>query len=121
MQRQKNAPFLHRFVQEVVEYLFDHRDTARFPNGLSHTKESGVSELRSFARGLRQDQDAVTAAWVESWSNGPVEAAVNSLKTVKKEIFRRWKLDLLRKRYLHLSIRINTGSRRSRQQETQQN
>lgn len=64
-----------------------------------------VTELRGFARGLRRDESAVMAGLSEKWSNGPVEAAVNSLKTIKRQMYGRGKLDLLRKRYLTLAAR----------------
>lgn len=56
--------------------------------------------LHSFVRGLRRDQDAVTAGLSMSWSSGTVEGHVNRIKMLKRQMFGRAKTDLLRKRIL---------------------
>ncbi len=60
-----------------------------------------MRELRRFALRLRQDAAAVRAALEYSWSNGPVEGQVNRLKMLKRTMFGRAKLDLLRQRVLN--------------------
>ncbi len=56
--------------------------------------------LQSFVRGLRQDQDAVTAGLSLQWNSGPVEGPVNRIKMIERQMFGRAKPDLLRKRIL---------------------
>ncbi|MGW0252080.1 ISL3 family transposase [Nocardia goodfellowii] len=56
--------------------------------------------LHSFVRGLRRDQDAVTAGLTLPWSSGTVEGHVNRIKMLKRQMFGRAKPDLLRKRIL---------------------
>ena len=68
---------------------------------LASAQQADIPELRRFAEGLVQDYDAVKAALTEHWSNGPVEGQVNRLKLVKRQMFGRGKLDLLRQRLLH--------------------
>ena len=58
-------------------------------------------ELRGFAEGLRQDEAAVQAGLREQWSNGPVEGQVNRLKMIKRQMYGRAGLPLLRARVLH--------------------
>lgn len=58
--------------------------------------ESGL--LASFARGLRADKAAVTAALREPWSNVQTEGQINKLKTLKRQMYGRANLDLLRAR-----------------------
>jgi DNA-binding NarL/FixJ family response regulator len=58
-------------------------------------------ELRRFAEGLSRDQAAVQAALAEPWSNGPVEGHINRLKTIKRQMYGRAGLALLRARVLH--------------------
>jgi transposase len=62
---------------------------------------SRVSEMISFAKGIRTDYAAVRAALTTIWSNGPTEGHVNRLKTIKRLMFGRAKFDLLRIRVLH--------------------
>jgi len=68
------------------------------PNWLAKAEQSGVSELKSFAKSLREDDSAVTAALTESWSNGPVEGQVNRLKLIKRSMYGRAGWRLLRAR-----------------------
>lgn len=56
------------------------------------------SELASFASGVRDDEGAVRAAIVEPWSNGQTEGQVTKLKLVKRQIYGRGNMDLLRAR-----------------------
>jgi transposase len=65
---------------------------------LAKAEASGVSELKSFAQGLREDEAAVTAALTEAWSNGPVEGQVNRLKLIKRSMYGRAGWRLLRAR-----------------------
>jgi len=61
-------------------------------------KVEACAELRNFATGLRSDQAAVAAALTEKWSNGPVEGQVNRLKVIKRQMYGRAGLPLLRAR-----------------------
>jgi len=61
---------------------------------------SGVPELVRFAAGLRADEAAVSAALTTAWSNGPVEGHVNRLKAIKRSMYGRAGLDLLRSRVM---------------------
>nr|WP_261988333.1 transposase [Streptomyces sp. gb1(2016)] len=61
---------------------------------------SRLPELRGFASGLRKDWDAVMAGLTLRWKSGPVEGHVNRIKMLKRQMFGRAKLDLLRKRVL---------------------
>ena len=85
----------HAFAQLLRE-----RQSDGLPAWLAHAEQSTVSEMRSFATGLRQDEAAVTAALQYEWSNGPVEGHINRLKMLKRQMFGRAHLDLLRCRFL---------------------
>ena len=58
--------------------------------------EALESDLRSFAEGLRQDLAAVWAALATPWSNGQTEGQITRLKLIKRSMYGRAKLDLLR-------------------------
>jgi transposase len=76
----------------------------RRPAGLGawhlRAEQSAVSEMRSFAGRLRQDEAAVRAGMELDWSNGPTEGHVNRLKLVKRSMYGRAGFDLLRARVL---------------------
>ena len=52
------------------------------------------------ARGLLRDQAAMRAALQLPYSNGPVEGQVTRLKLLKRQMYGRAKLALLRARFL---------------------
>jgi transposase len=60
----------------------------------------GPRERRSFADGIERDRAAVDAALIEPWSQGQTEGPINKLKLIKRKMFGRAKLDLLRRRVL---------------------
>ena len=62
--------------------------------------EAAAGPLASFANGLRTDRSAVAAALALPWSNGQTEGHITKLKLVKRQIYGRAKLDLLRARIL---------------------
>jgi transposase len=72
----------------------------RLQEWISHAAGSTFPELRGFAAGLLRDLDAVVAGVTEAWSSGAVEGTVNRIKTIKRQMYGRAKLDLLRKRIL---------------------
>ncbi|WP_455432779.1 transposase [Streptosporangium soli] len=70
------------------------------PQWISDTHSAGLSGISSFAKGLEQDLDAVTAGLTSRWNSGPVEGRVNHIKMIKRQMFGRAGLPLLRKRVL---------------------
>jgi transposase len=65
--------------------------------------------LGSFAAGLERDLDAVTAGLTTRWNSGPVEGRVNHIKMVKRQMFGRAGLPLLRKRVLLTAVGSRFG------------
>jgi transposase len=57
-------------------------------------------DLHSFTTGLKRDYDAVRNGLTLPYSSGAVEGTVNKIKMLKRQMFGRAKLDLLRKRVL---------------------
>jgi transposase len=70
------------------------------PQWMAAAREAGLPGISSFARGLEQDLDAVTNGLTTHWSSGPVEGRVNHIKMIKRQMFGRASLPLLRKRVL---------------------
>jgi transposase len=63
-------------------------------------QRSEVAEFQSFANGITADLQAVRAALEYEWSNGQTEGQVHRLKLLKRQMYGRAKLDLLRARVL---------------------
>lgn len=64
--------------------------------------EAATSKIASFARGLASDQAAVVAALTETWS-GQTEGQINRLKTLKRQMYGRANIDLLKARLMAAS------------------
>jgi transposase len=86
--------------QEFVTMLKEQRAEA-LDAWLKRAKESHVAELKSFANGILRDYAAVYAACSRLESNGVTEGHVNRLKFLKRQMFGRAHLDLLRVKVLH--------------------
>lgn len=80
--------------------LLTARDLGRYQRWLQAARNCGVRELVSFAHGLERDAAAVEAAITTAWSNGQTEGQVHRLKVIKRQMFGRANLDLLRRRVL---------------------
>jgi len=86
--------------QEFVTLLKE-RQVEALDSWLKRAKECHMSELGSFVNGIRRDSAAVHAAFSLPWSNGTTEGHVNRLKFLKRQMFGRAHLDLLRVKVLH--------------------
>ena len=86
------------FMQMIREQTGQQLDT-----WLREVEASHLPELESFARGIQQDKAAVFAGLMLPWSTGPVEGHVNRLKLIKRSMYGRAKLPLLRARVLHVA------------------
>ena len=75
--------------------MIRNRDAAALAGWLA---AAANSDLASFVRGLRADEAAVAAALREPWSNGQTEGQINKLKMLKRQMYGRANLDLLRAR-----------------------
>jgi transposase len=70
------------------------------PQWIDAARNAGLPGIASFVKGLEQDLDAVTNGVTMPWSSGPVEGRVNHIKMIKRQMFGRVGLPLLRKRVL---------------------
>ena len=90
---------IRALVQDFDRRVRD-RDAAALASWFTRAEGCGEAEFREFAAGLRRDLDAVTAALTEDWSSGQVEGQVNRLKMLKRAMFGRANVDLLRRRVI---------------------
>jgi transposase len=90
---------LQALAQAFRALVRDH-DLPALAHWLEHADQSEFPELRGFADGLRADRAAVEAGLTLPWSQGQVEGQVNRLKMLKRAMFGRAHLDLLKRRFL---------------------
>ncbi|ORE96993.1 transposase [Aurantimonas sp. 22II-16-19i] len=92
---------VRRFVDLVRRVGIRSRDAGPvFDAWLLDAKNCGVHAVETFAAGLDQDGAAIYAALRTGWSNAQVEGQVNRLKLLKRSMYGRGSLDLLRRRLL---------------------
>ncbi len=89
----------HQFQLIVRE-----RRASEFPKWLEDAQASGMPGVRGFVNSLKKDLAAVTAGVTLPWSNGPTEGHINRLKQIKRQMYGRAKLDLLKRRIMHRPV-----------------
>ena len=86
-----------RDLMDRFHRIIQHRESADLETWIT---DATPSLLASFATGIVNDRAAVKAALTEPWSNGQTEGQNTKLKLVKRQMYGRAKLDLLRARLL---------------------
>jgi transposase len=85
--------------QDFAE-LLRQRQPEKLDGWLERAAQSALKAFERFAAGLREDYEAVKAGVTLPWSTGPVEGHINRLKMLKRQMFGRANIDLLRRRVL---------------------
>jgi transposase len=93
---------LDKLYEQVQQFrtVLHRREEGLFEAWVEQVKQEGSPEMRHFVKGLERDGEAVQAAMREDWSNGVTEGHIHRLKLVKRSMYGRAKLDLLRIRFL---------------------
>ena len=77
------------------------RQVSRLQDWMQRVEHSGLSALKSVARGLCRDYAAAAAALSSPVSQVQTEGQMTRLKLLKRRMYGRAKFDLLRLRVLH--------------------
>ena len=85
--------------QDFAE-LLRRRQPEKLESWLERAAQSALKAFERFAAGLREDYEAVKAGVTLPWSTGPVEGHINRLKMLKRQMFGRANIALLRRRVL---------------------
>jgi transposase len=91
---------LYDLAQTFCRMVRD-RDVACLDVWLGAASTSSFRDLHGFAVHLQQDHAAVSAALSLPWSNGQTEGQITRLKLLKRQMYGRANLDLLKRRFLH--------------------
>ena len=87
-----------QLLAQAFGRLVRERDKGAFALWLADAEASGIPDLRALAVGMRRDRAAIEAALRLPWSQGQTEGQVTRLKLVKRAMYGRGGLDLLRAR-----------------------
>jgi transposase len=98
----ERCPHLDALAGHVTEFakILTGLHGSRLDDWITAVEADDQPDLHSFARGLRQDHDAVLNGLTLPWSSGVVEGNVNRLKMIKRQMYGRAAFPLLRKRVL---------------------
>ncbi|HEY5003637.1 MAG TPA: ISL3 family transposase [Ktedonobacteraceae bacterium] len=94
---------LHCLIQSFL-HLLRERKPELLNGWMKEARESAMKELVSFVNGIERDYEAVRAGVTYAWNQGPVEGAVNKIKTHKRLMYGRASFSLLRKKMLHQKV-----------------
>jgi transposase len=96
----------HADVAEAIDLAQDfvqlvrQRQPQELEPWLARAAKSAVEAFQRFAKGLRDDYDAIKAGVSLPWSSGPVEGQITRLKLLKRQMFGRASLALLERRFV---------------------
>jgi transposase len=86
-------------AQDFVQ-LVRQRQPQQLAPWLARAATSAMGAGQRFAKGLRDDDEAVKAGVTLPWSSGPVEGPITRLKLLKPQMFGRASLALLERRFV---------------------
>lgn len=100
--RERN-PAVHAAVEAAEELMamIRKRKATTLTDWVARAMALGDRDLANLAASLRSDAAAVQAALSEPWSNGQVEGQVGRLKGIKRQMYGRAGMKLLRARVRH--------------------
>jgi transposase len=96
------SPHLESTYQLVKEFLHMVREHTgeQLDAWLGAVQASQLKAFQTFVTGVQKDKDAVLAGLTLPWNNGPLEGHVNRLKLIKRSMYGRAEVDLLKLRVL---------------------
>ena len=74
------------------------KDSDALDDWMKQAKAIGIKHLNSFVYGVERDIAAIKNAIIYHWSNGIVEGHVNRLKNIKRQMYGRAGLELLKRK-----------------------
>jgi len=109
----------YRLVETFLQMVRE-RTGEQLDAWLAAVQASHLVAFESFVTGVQQDKDAVLAGLTLEWSNGPLEGNVNRLKLIKRSMYGRAEIDLLKLRVLHHSKKSQDRKNKKRKKQGQQ-
>lgn len=106
--RLKNLPRTHPHAElaikacvELVKMIQGKGSDERLEKWVEDNKRSECRELAAFASYLELDREAVKVACSEYYNNGPMEGTINKIKAIKRAMFNRAEIQLLRAKIIY--------------------
>ena len=82
--------------------ILKNKDVNKLNLWIEDSLNLGISEIKSFINGLKQDIDAVKNAISLDYNNGLAEGSVNKIKVIKRIMYGRCNFETLRNKVINL-------------------
>jgi transposase len=98
----QRCPDLRTIQQHLTRFLaiVRQRECAALDDWLQEAEETGLPDLVGFVQGIRRDLAAVAGALEYDFSQGVLEGQINRLKTIKRQLYGRASLRVLKQHVL---------------------
>ena len=84
-----------------INTLFNREGALQLEEWIRRAEKATFKEMRSFAKYIKLDIAAVKMACVTNYSNGMMEGTVNKIKVIKRTMFNRASVELLRAKAIY--------------------
>ena len=84
-----------------INTLFDRKDCMTLDEWIEEAEKDEDENLKSYARYIKSDKAAVQMACTTNYSNGIMEGTVNKIKAIKRTMFNRAGIELLRAKVIY--------------------
>lgn len=100
----KKHPVLLNLLGLLSDFkdLLSSRKSAELSNWIEKSLTLNLKEITSFVKGIKGDYDSVKNAIDYSYNNGLAEGSVNKIKTIKRIMYGRNYLEMLKCKVLQL-------------------
>ena len=98
----------YTYVSKILEIvnrfreILKNKDVNKLNLWIEDSLNLGISEIKSFINGLKQDIDAVKNAISLDYNNGLAEGSVNKIKVIKRIMYGRCNFETLRNKVINL-------------------
>ena len=84
-----------------INTLFNRKDCMSLEKWIEETEKHEDEDLKSYAKHIKSDKEAVQMACTTNYSNGIMEGTVDKIKEIKRTMFNRAGVELLRAKVLY--------------------
>lgn len=100
----KSHPQVKRTIDFCISFintLFDRKDSMTLDEWIEKAEKEEDEDLKSYAEYIKNDKAAVQMACTTNYSNGIMEGTVNKIKEIKRTMFNRAEIELLRAKVIY--------------------
>lgn len=100
----KSHPQVKRTIDFCISFintLFDRKESMTLAEWIEEAEKEEDEDLKSYTEYIKNDKAAVQMACTTNYSNGVMEGTVNKIKEIKRTMFNRAGIELLRAKVVY--------------------